>query len=90
MSRPKRCQRRLPPLLSVSPVGVRYASSRYLSPSPNASASKYHTNCCQPNRPTSPGPGEYLEAMSRKVSVRSSRSSRTGKRHGRYEDTLFL
>ncbi|GIY50613.1 probable 3',5'-cyclic phosphodiesterase pde-5 [Caerostris darwini] len=79
MSRPKGSQRRLPPLLSVSPVGNR-SSSRYLSRSPNASASKYHSKCCLPCRPLSPGPGEYLEAVSCKISVRSSRSSSTSKR----------
>ncbi|GIY88255.1 probable 3',5'-cyclic phosphodiesterase pde-5 [Caerostris extrusa] len=88
MSRPKGSQRRLPPLLSVSPVGNR-SSSRYLSRSPNASASKYHSKCCLPCRPLSPGPGEYLEAVSCKISVRSSRSSSTSKRHTRPQSHDF-
>ncbi|XP_055939166.1 probable 3',5'-cyclic phosphodiesterase pde-5 isoform X2 [Argiope bruennichi] len=82
MYRPKGTQGRLPPLLSVSPVGGRH-SSKYQSRSPSASASKYHSKCCLPTRPPSPGPGEYLEGLSCKISVRSSRSSRTAKRHTR-------
>ncbi|GBL86198.1 hypothetical protein AVEN_131942-1 [Araneus ventricosus] len=82
MYRPKGSQGRLPPLLSVSPVGGRN-SSKYRSRSPSASASKYHSKCCLPTRPPSPGPGDYLEGLSCKMSVRSSKSSRTAKRHGR-------
>ncbi|CAL1264489.1 unnamed protein product [Larinioides sclopetarius] len=82
MHRPKGSQGRLPPLLSVSPVAGRH-SSKYRSRSPTASASKYHSKCCLPTRPPSPGPGDYLEGLSCKISVRSSKSSRTAKRHGK-------
>ncbi|XP_035213218.1 probable 3',5'-cyclic phosphodiesterase pde-5 isoform X2 [Stegodyphus dumicola] len=83
MSKPKVSLRRLPPLLSVSPVGLRYAPSRYMSPSPNQSSSKYHKNCCEPSRYPSPGPGGYLDVMPRRTQSRSSRMSKTAKNNER-------
>ncbi|XP_071037169.1 uncharacterized protein [Parasteatoda tepidariorum] len=85
MSKSKSSQRRLPPLISVSPVRLTSSNHNEVHSSPHSSSSKYHSKCHERHRPHSPGPGEYLEIVARKIPSRNAaRDSRnSNKRRGR-------